>query len=179
MFVEHCAECHGAKKQSAGLRLDTVAGIKKGADDGPVVIAGKPKESRLVKSIRREGDNPMPPKTILSDESVGILTEWVKRGAVLPAETVAAKGNGKDHWAFQPVVDPKVPTTPGAATPIDAFVRMKLATEKLPIGTKADKRALIRRAYFDLTSRSAADREDEFDAFEDQTQFADRLRSRD
>ena len=37
VFVEHCGECHGAKKQTAGMRLDTIAGIKKGADDGPVI----------------------------------------------------------------------------------------------------------------------------------------------
>src|SRR5262245_43354493 len=101
VFVEHCSECHGTKKQSAGMRLDTIAGIGKGADDGPVIVAGKPDESRLVKAIRREGENPMPPKTKLPDEAVAALVEWVKRGAVLPNETANGKASGKDHWAFQ------------------------------------------------------------------------------
>src|SRR5262245_32726093 len=164
VFVEHCAECHGAKKQSAGMRLDTIAGIKKGADDGPVIVAGKPDESRLVKAIRREGDNPMPPKKKLPDEAVAALVDWVKRGAVLPDEAATAKANGKDHWAFKPVVDPQVPTVPGAATPIDAFVRAKLAIAKLPPGPKADRRTLLRRAYYDLVGLPPT--ADEFDAFE-------------
>ena len=51
-----------AKKQNAGLRLDTAAGLKAGADDGPVVVPGDPAKSRLVKAVKREGDFPMPPK---------------------------------------------------------------------------------------------------------------------
>src|SRR5262245_2200413 len=164
VFVEHCSECHGAKKQSAGMRLDTVAGIKKGADDGPVIVAGKPEESRLVKAIRREGDNPMPPKTTLPDEVVANLVEWVKRGAALPDESATAKSSGKDHWAFQKVVDPPVPKVAGAATPIDAFVRAKLASAKLPPAAKADKRTLLRRAYYDLVGLPPT--AEEFDAFE-------------
>jgi uncharacterized membrane protein len=38
VLAEHCYSCHGAKKQSAGLRLDTAAGIKAGADDGAQVV---------------------------------------------------------------------------------------------------------------------------------------------
>jgi mono/diheme cytochrome c family protein len=167
VFVEHCGECHGAKKQSAGMRLDTIAGIKKGTDDGPVVAAGKPDESRLVKAIRREGDNPMPPKEKLGDDAVAAIAEWVKRGAVLPDESATTKASGKDHWAFQKVVDPPVPSVPGATTPIDAFVRAKLTIAKLPSAPKADKRMLLRRAHYDLVGLPPT--AEEFDAFEKDT----------
>src|SRR5262245_51364374 len=150
IFVEHCANCHEAKKQTAGMRLDTVAGIKKGADDGPVIIAGKPDESRLVKAIRRQGDTPMPPEKHLPDEAVVAIVEWVKRGAVLPDDAATAKSSGKDHWAFQKVVDPPAPKVADVRSPIDAFVRAKLAAAKLSPAPKADKRTLLRRAYFDL-----------------------------
>src|SRR5829696_7559711 len=65
LLAEHCYSCHGPKKQLAGLRFDTPAGLKAGADDGPVIVPGDPAKSRLVKSVKREGDFAMPPKTPL------------------------------------------------------------------------------------------------------------------
>src|SRR5436190_5303326 len=40
VLVEHCQGCHGPKKQQSGLRLDSAAALRKGADSGPVVVAG-------------------------------------------------------------------------------------------------------------------------------------------
>jgi len=34
LLKERCYACHGALKQKAGLRLDTVSAIKAGGDDG-------------------------------------------------------------------------------------------------------------------------------------------------
>src|SRR4051812_14736990 len=90
VFVEHCYKCHSdkAKKLKGGLRLDTVAGIRKGGDSGPLFIPGKPKQSLLVSSIRHE-DMAMPPNGKLSDAVVNDVVAWVERGAPLPAEAVA------------------------------------------------------------------------------------------
>ena len=52
MLAEHCYSCHGEKKQSGGLRLDTAAGLAAGADNGPVVVAGDPAKSRLIECGR-------------------------------------------------------------------------------------------------------------------------------
>src|SRR5262245_50977102 len=73
LLAEHCYSCHGTKKQSAGLRFDTIAGLKAGADDGPVIVPGDPAKSRLVKSVKREGDYPMPPKTPLPADVAAVL----------------------------------------------------------------------------------------------------------
>src|SRR5262245_21470669 len=62
VLVENCISCHGPKKQSAGLRLDTAGGLKAGADGAAVVVAGEPTKSKLIKAVKREGDNPMPPE---------------------------------------------------------------------------------------------------------------------
>src|SRR5262245_36729743 len=62
ILVENCVSCHGPKKQSAGLRLDTAAGLQVGADGAAVVVAGDPAKSKLIKAVKREGDNPMPPE---------------------------------------------------------------------------------------------------------------------
>ncbi len=35
LLAKHCYACHGALKQKSGLRLDTVALMRKGGDSGP------------------------------------------------------------------------------------------------------------------------------------------------
>ena len=51
IFAERCYSCHGALKQKAGLRLDAGQLIRKGSDDGPVVVPGKPNDSPLIDSV--------------------------------------------------------------------------------------------------------------------------------
>jgi hypothetical protein len=152
VLAEHCYSCHGPKKQSAGLRLDTAAGVKAGADNGPVVAPGDPTKSRLVAAVKRQGDFPMPPKAALPDDVVAVLTEWVKAGAPYP-EDAGTLGKGTDpktHWAFQPLPEPAVPAVANVKSPIDAFVQAKLGDRGLSLAPQADRRTLIRRAYFDL-----------------------------
>jgi hypothetical protein len=156
LLAEKCYSCHGEKKQSAGLRLDTAAGLKQGADNGPVVAPGDPAKSRLVVSVKREGDFPMPPKAPLPADAVAVLTEWVKMGAPYPADLAGpGAADPRKHWAFQPVKEPPVPQLANRQAqinnPIDAFVRAKLDAKGLTPAPRADKRTLIRRAYYDLT----------------------------
>src|SRR5213076_503773 len=58
------------------------------------------------------------------------------------------------HWAFQPVKAPAVPEVRNPQSrlrnPIDAFVLAKLSDKGLSPALQADRRTLIRRAYFDL-----------------------------
>ena len=154
VLADHCYSCHGSKKQNAGLRLDTASGLKAGADSGAVVVPGDPAKSRLIKSVKRMGEFPMPPKTPLPADAVAVLTKWVKAGAAYPHD--AAQGTTPDprkHWAFQPIKEPVVPVNrdpKGSPNPIDNFVLAKLRDKDLSLAPRADKRTLIRRAYFDL-----------------------------
>src|SRR5262245_5438173 len=61
LLIQRCAECHGDKKQESGLRLDVREAAMKGGDSGPVVIAGHPEDSPLIKAIRYGDDVQMPP----------------------------------------------------------------------------------------------------------------------
>jgi hypothetical protein len=155
LLADHCYKCHGEKKQMAGLRLDTADGLRKGTDEGPVVVPGDPTKSPMVKAVRREGDHPMPPKEPLPAEAVAALSEWVKAGAPYPAAMSGATqidlSAAKSHWAFRPVQDPPVPGTKvPAANPIDRFLLARLEERGLTFAPPADKRTLVRRAYFDL-----------------------------
>ena len=151
ILVEQCVKCHGEKKQQAGLRLDTAAGLAKGADGVAVVSPGEPEKSALVKSIRRAGDSPMPPDKSLTKDQVTILETWIRTGAVFPASTKNATdaNAAKKHWAFQPIREPKIPAVPGS-TEIDKFINAKLAEKGLKPAPLADRRTLARRLYFDL-----------------------------
>ena len=65
----------------------------------------------------------------------------------------AAGANPSDEnrplWSLSPLVQPAVP--PGAAHPIDAFVRARLAEKRLTPAPMAGSRELLRRLSYDLT----------------------------
>jgi mono/diheme cytochrome c family protein len=160
ILVENCQSCHGSKKQESGLRLDSRAGLLKGADTGPVVEPGKPDESPLIEAIRHAGPVKMPPKKKLSSRAIADLTRWVEMGAPWPDadDRRAAAGDpgaaAKRHWAFQPVRNPPPPSVQDHAWPrtsIDPFILARLESTGLSPAPPADRRTLIRRATFDLT----------------------------
>ena len=62
-------------------------------------------------------------------------------------------GNGKNHWAFKPVAKPAPPAVRNESwirNEIDRFVLAKLEANGMTANERADKRALIRRAYYDV-----------------------------
>jgi cytochrome c553 len=165
VLAEHCLTCHGAdpasggrKSPGGGLMLTSRADLLAGGDSGPAVAPGDPAKSRLIQTVRHDGELKMPPKGKLSDAQVTDLTKWVKDGAAWPAAGAAApapKAGGplftaeqKAFWAFQPV---KAPPVPAGQNPIDHFVRKELADAGLNPSPPADRRTLLRRATFDLT----------------------------
>jgi hypothetical protein len=57
------------------------------------------------------------------------------------------------HWAFQPPTRAQPPTVQAAGrvrNPIDQFILARLEREKLSLSPEADRRALVRRVYFDV-----------------------------
>ncbi len=121
VLVEQCAKCHGAGKQSGGLRLDSRAAILEGGDVGPSVVAGDPDKSPLVLAIRHQGDNKMPPKGASSpDPAADALAQWVRMGAPWPdrpGASAAAKADaGRATGRISPWSTPPPPprqTRPG------------------------------------------------------------------
>lgn len=156
LLVQHCQECHGAKKQEAGLRLDIRAGFHKGTDSGPVVVAGNVDGSRLIQVLNHSpNDVQMPPKQKLSDGQIAIFRHWIELGSPWPddaAGTATEADAAKNHWAFQPIrrlAAPEVPAEAGR-TPIDAFVVAALQAKGLGLSAPADRYTFIRRATLDL-----------------------------
>ena len=87
----NCGKCHFDINHKGGLSLQTRAGAMKGGRDGVVIVPGDPANSMLVKLIRHEGPaedpKPMPPKSPkISDADIAVIEQWIKAGAVMPAD---------------------------------------------------------------------------------------------
>jgi mono/diheme cytochrome c family protein len=169
LFAEQCYACHGAKQQLSGLRLDRKNGVAKGGNRGPLFAAGSPEKSLIVKAVGYADIHlRMPPKAKLKDEEIAAVTEWVKLGAPMPAESRESKVESREsgapkkddwpqrlqHWAYQRIRRPVVPLVRDPKSdirnPIDAFLDDKLRKKGLTPSARADKRTLIRRVTFDL-----------------------------
>ena len=151
-----CFPCHGGKKTSAGLRVDSREAILKGGESGPAIVPGDPDASLLVQAVRQVDDDlAMPPGQRLADPAVADLAAWVKGGAIWPAtgKKTTTGFDAKHHWAFEPVRSVQPPDDPSGWSdhPIDRFVAARRREEGVaPVGS-ADRRTLVRRLTFDLT----------------------------
>lgn len=167
VLLEHCAPCHG-DEQEAGLRVDSLEGLLKGGDSGPALVPGDAASSLVVQAIRHQGGLEMPPDGPLKPQQIDALVAWVNSGAYWPKPRPSGSGSselgpgeapgdaasGADHWAFQPVEEPPIPTPQRvgwARTAVDAFVLAKLETAGLAPSPEADRRTLIRRATYAVT----------------------------
>src|SRR6516165_12800060 len=82
VLLDRCLKCHGGDKTRAGLDLATREGMLKGGENGVAVVAGKAKDSRLMKLLRHQEEPHMPsnaPK--LSEVQIGRIEAWIELGA--------------------------------------------------------------------------------------------------
>ncbi len=158
ILVQRCSRCHGAEKQSSGLRIDSRANLLKGGERGAAVVPGDVAGSLLIEAVRAKGDLEMPPDKRLTAQQIQALTHWVKIGAPWPRSVAALpttrQAKAERHWAFQPVTQPAVPQVRRGdwpRTPVDRFVLARLEQAGLTPAAEADRRTLMRRASVDLT----------------------------
>lgn len=95
LLAERCVMCHNASAAAAGLRLDSLEGVKKGSTRGPVVQAGNPAGSEIVRRVKGSSlpRMPMTGPPWLADADVARLERWISAG--LPEGTPAAKIDSK------------------------------------------------------------------------------------
>ena len=166
VLASECYECHDAKKQKGGLRLDYRDGWKKGGDSGDAIVPGEPAKSLLLKSIRHEDpDLKMPLKRPkLSDAAIADFEKWIALGApdprdeppkadtAVPWESLLA--DRKTWWSLQPIRKTEPPAVKNAAWsshPVDHFLLAKMEERGLAPAADADPRTVIRRLTFALT----------------------------
>ncbi len=81
LLSANCLSCHNAEKHKGGLDLSHRAGLLKGGEEGPVMVPGKPKESRLWTVLAADADPHMPPKKQLTVDDVELMRRWIAAGA--------------------------------------------------------------------------------------------------
>jgi hypothetical protein len=164
LLASKCGSCHGPEGAESGFRIDHRDKATAGGDSGSVgIVPGKPEESELfvrISTADKESRMPADGEPLSADEQA-LVKQWIAAGAAWPddmqslAELLpqgeAKPQKGQNHWAFQPLVRPPVPTAPPGTTPIDAFLAEKLAAAGFAMNSEADPRTLIRRVSFDLT----------------------------
>ena len=164
IFQVRCVLCHGSGDRKGGLDMRTLASRLKGGKSGPGLVPGKPEESLIYQRIVK---GQMPPDKLAKDLAVELPTAsetekiraWIAAGAPGPqAITLPPDATVKDadrqFWSFQPPRRPSVPAVKNQAlvrNPIDAFLIEKLEAKGLRYAREADRLALMRRVYLDVT----------------------------
>ncbi|HZT81282.1 MAG TPA: DUF1549 domain-containing protein, partial [Gemmataceae bacterium] len=165
LLVEKCLKCHGGEKTRGDFDLSTRAALLKGGSSGePGAVPFRAKDSRLYRLVAHREKPHMPAKSPkLPDAQVKLLADWIDLGAPYDKPLVGRGGAAKKEmvvtdedrkfWSFQPLrkaAPPKVKNEAWVQTPIDRFILAELETKGIAPNPPADRRKLIRRAYFDL-----------------------------
>ncbi len=162
---EHCFSCHGeGDKVRGGLVMTNRADLIAGGDSGEAIDLESPEDSLLLEAITYDSYE-MPPDGQLPDADIEAITQWVRAGAPWKGTEMArdvdenhagvpqVNEETKQWWSYQPVPRPQPPALddPWVQNEIDAFILKKLDNAGLQPNPQADRRALIRRACYDLT----------------------------
>jgi hypothetical protein len=168
LLIEHCYECHSGTELNGGLSVESRVSLLRGGETGPTIALGaNAPESLLLKAIEYKSEHlQMPPSGRLTDQQIGLLRDWVMRGAPDPRVAPETDGSqskpiaglsleqGKQFWSFKPLgksLPPSVDDIAWVQTPVDHFVRDKLDEHSLIPADYADRITLIRRVTLGLT----------------------------
>lgn len=108
----YCVGCHnGGDDSKAGLNLESFKTLMEGGDSGPVLIAGKSGDSRLVKLLLGMAKPKMPPKDSKQPTAaeIDLVKRWVDLGARGPASSAVQT----PQKVVVLHIDPKVPVSAG------------------------------------------------------------------
>ncbi len=167
ILEQDCQMCHGAAIQQSGLDLRTREKILAGGERGAAVVASNPDLSWLWRLVNHRSKPFMPPGGKLSAAKIEVLRKWIMAGAPMPEVAISDEEAARraalskleerpvteeerSWWSFVAPVRHPVPGD-GSASPVDAFLNASLREQGLAANPAADRRALVRRLYLDLT----------------------------
>ncbi len=166
VLIDNCVDCHGGDAVESGFDLATRKGLLRGGAHGPAVIAGKSADSNVVRFIRHQEKPFMPDGSDkLPADKIAAIAEWIDLGAPYDQPLVANPRDpdawtnvvldekARDFWSLKPLADLQPPAVKNESwihNPIDRFILTKLEEKGLSPSAAAQRRILIRRAYFDL-----------------------------
>jgi hypothetical protein len=159
-----CLGCHNPNNTKGELSLHAPSDRL-----GDLIDSAHPEKSRLLEVTRPgpDGARPeMPEKgEPLTEAERSHLREWVLEGARWPEGLVLHEASKADQswWAYRALrplaeLEAVAAQTP-SGNPIDGFIDLRLREGGLTMNPAADRRALIRRATYDLTGLPPASEE--------------------
>lgn len=150
VLQSRCFACHGALKQEANLRLDTVASMLRGGESGQAIHSGNASTSLMVERISaHEESTRMPPEgEPLLAPQIEAIKRWLNAGAIAPPDEQPER-DPREHWAFVAPVRPALPQN-SATNPIDAFLLEKHLEKGLAPQQDAEPAIWLRRVSLDL-----------------------------
>lgn len=99
VLVENCGQCHMSRNPRGGFNMSQFRTFIRGGDSGAPVQAGNSANSTLIKRLRGEGGDVMPPTGKLDDATIAKIAKWIDEGAKfdpvdasLSMQALAAKG---------------------------------------------------------------------------------------
>jgi cytochrome c553 len=165
-LVDNCLKCHGQTKTRGGLDIATRELLLKGGDNGPSIVPGQSKQSRLYRLAAKLDEPHMPPKghEALNKTQLSDLAKWIDLGAAYDrplldrADSTKPKvftitDEDRGFWSFKRLQNVSVPVIAQperANNAVDRFLLAKLDEKKLVPNRQADRRTLIRRVFFDV-----------------------------
>ena len=158
ILANHCVKCHGrnASSRRAGLRLDNQADAHKRLPSGSAaIVPGNPAKSELLRRVSsHDAQDRMPPTDAgprLTKKQIDLLRRWIRQG-----------GRWEQHWSYQPIQRPRLPTVRNiewVRNPIDRFVLAKLEQLGWQPRPLASRTTIAKRLAFGLTGLPLSDRE--------------------
>ncbi|WP_299465952.1 c-type cytochrome domain-containing protein [uncultured Gimesia sp.] len=115
LFRKYCESCHGVEDPEGKFVIDSYDGLLKGGKQGPAILPGDSKSSRLIRMVTGEAKPMMPPEDSgdkLTPQEIALLVEWVNQGAKGPS--------GKTPARMELTV-PEIRPTAAVNKPIDAL----------------------------------------------------------
>lgn len=158
LLKTRCFNCHAGANPDSGYRLDVYDELLGFSTGETLIVPGNSEQSKLVELVSTQvAEERMPPVDegpALTKQEVAKLRAWIDQGAKWDYKLLPTPKTESDHWAFQSIKRPDVPTVNSrkpVRTPIDAFIARAWSKAEIEPAPETDKGTLIRRISLDLT----------------------------
>ncbi|MCA9089406.1 MAG: PD40 domain-containing protein [Planctomycetaceae bacterium] len=86
VFQKYCIGCHNDQDHEGDVSLESFASLQQGSPKGPVLLAGEPDSSRLIRLMTGTAEPVMPPEGEKrpTDAEIALVRNWIEAGAVGP-----------------------------------------------------------------------------------------------
>lgn len=150
ILQENCFACHQGHDSEAGFRLDLRDELLGHYQGHPLVVPGDSNASPLYQVLITEDEAARMPlgSDRLSDSDIDVVRRWIDQGLDWDENLLPSKPPESDHWAFQKIKRPSVPSVSKleqVQNPVDAFIVAQRREAGLSSAPPADRRTLFRR----------------------------------